>query len=199
MRFFSPLPLIALLLGISLFVSSCGDDDDNGLSLPTEAELTLGSGWALTGVFTNLIGRENEIAALFTDAELMDEGLSREETIEELRFLSATYSMSISECQKNDTITFLPGGQLDYNYSDDCVGGNELFIFDEAATPYTWTLNDRQLTITSTDDAINYTITRLTNTTLELSIAGDRALADFGDFETVRDLGVTFSITLTAQ
>lgn len=199
MRIFSTsLPLFALLLGLTIFISSC-DDDDDGIDFPTESELTLDNGWVLTAVSNNLIGREDEIAGLFTDAELTDEGLSRAEIVEELQFLSAFYSITTNECQRNDTLTFVSGGDLEYDYSDDCAGSDELFIFDEEAAPYNWALNDRLLTITSMDGVVSYTITRLTDTTLELSIDGDRALAEFGEFETVRDFGVTFTVTLTAQ
>lgn len=197
--FLSSLLLFALLLSLAFFTSSCGDDDDNSVALPTEADLTIAGGWGIISTSSNLFGQETEIAALFTEAELADEGYTREELVNELQFVAEAFTVPVDTCVTNNVLTFFGNGQLDYDYSDDCTEAVDLFIFDEDEAPYTWELNERELTITSVAGPITYTITGMASNFLELSIGGDRALSTFGDFVTIRDFGVTFTISLAAQ
>jgi hypothetical protein len=180
------LALFAIIL--SLAITGCGDDDDGGNGGITEANLTAKT-WGLSAINNNLTGQGNTVAALFTEAEIMDNGFdSEEELASELDFTFVLLSLfaNIDECITNDGITFQSSGAVGFDFTDDCPNG-ESGIFIEDGSSSNWSLTGNQLTIVETvgTDVTTsvFEVTALTETTLEMRLSGNALLTTF-EYET---------------
>lgn len=180
------LALFAIIL--SLAITGCGDDDDGGNGGITEANLTAKT-WGLSAINNNLAGQGTAVAALFTEAEIMDNGFDTEaELAQEMDFTFALLSLfsTIDECITNDGVTFQSSGAIAYDFSDDCPNGESgIFIGEESSS--TWSLTGNQLTIVET---VNTNVTTsifevitLNETTLEMRLSGN-ALLTILEYET---------------
>lgn len=200
MRNLLAFPFLFCLLALSaLTLTGCGDDDDGGNSITLEN--LQGKEWGLTAQSNTGVGRGAEIAALFTEQELMDNGYDgTAELAVELDFFFALLSAQPQPCETNNTLSFLVGGALEYNYTDDCTGNIETSIFDEDAT-YSYTLSNQDLVVVSSfGDVIRYTVRTLNATTLELVLTGDVLFSslEFG-FAAADQADVELVFTYTAQ
>lgn len=189
------LSLLALVL--TLTTTGCGNDDDGGPTF-SEADLTIATGWGLTATSTNGVGQGAEIAALFTEQELMDNGYdSASELANELEFVFALLAVAPDPCITNNISTYLDNGTVDYDFSDDCGGGLvvDANIFNVDTPSYTWSLSGNVLTINGTPFQIN----TLNRTTLEIVLQGRDAL-NFVEFNIGdQEIDLTITYTYSAQ
>lgn len=200
MRNLFAFPFLFCLLALSaLTITGCGDDDDGGPAITLEA--LQGKSWGLTAQSNTGVGRGAEIAALFTQQELDDNGYdSASELAIELDFFFALFSAQPQPCETNNTLTFLEGGALEYNYSDDCTGNIGTSLFDEDDT-YSYTLSTQDLIISGGfGDVIRYTVRTLNDTTMELVLSGDVLFSGLEfDFAASNQIDLEFVFVYTAQ